>query len=69
MFTSVGVTIRVTEGSHSFIFELGLGQVFLPLVLPRGKGCKWRAAVHQLTDLFSVTLVTALFEKYFNYEK
>lgn len=51
------------------MFELGFGQVFLPLVLCRGKGCKWIAAVHQLTDMFSVMMVTALFEKYFNYEK
>jgi len=45
------------------MFEVGLGHVFLPLVLPVGKCCKWRAAVHQLTDLFFVMLVTELFEK------
>lgn len=49
MLVSVCVSVGNTEGSHSFVFELGLGQVFQPLVLSRGKVCEQRAAAHQLT--------------------
>lgn len=60
MITSVVFTIRNMESS---LLHLNLD---LDKWCPKGRAAN---AVWLLTDLFSVMLLTALFEKYFNYEK